>query len=262
MATVVAMLVVFGLCAAAHAEVVTEAVQYQCGDTPLRGYLAYDNATTDRRPGVLVFHEWWGLNDYPRERARQLAEMGYVAFAADMYGEGKVTTDPTEAGKLAGQFRAAWTTGGRTLMRERAQAALAVLLKQPLVDPEHIAAIGYCFGGTVALELGYSGANVAGVVTFHGGLTAPEAADLPGIKARFLILHGADDPTIAPEAITALQQGLRQAHADWQMIYYGGAVHGFSNPANAPATGGAVAYNEPAARRSWQAMRDFFDEVL
>jgi dienelactone hydrolase len=147
-------------------------------------------------------------------------------------------------------------------MRERAQAGLAVLAKHPLVDPNRLAAIGFCFGGTVVLELAYSGASLAGVVTFHGGLTAPEEADLPSIKAAFLILHGADDPAVKPEAIAATQQGLSKARADWQMIYYGGAVHGFSNPANADPTNQVVRYDAKAARRSWGAMRVFFDEIF
>ena len=188
--------------------------------------------------------------------------MGYVAFAADMYGKGAVTTDMTEAGKLAGQFRGNWDTGGRQLMRDRAQAALAVLAEQPLVPSQHLAAIGSGFGGTTVLELAYSGANLAGVVSFHGGLTVPADADLPNIKARILILHGADDSSVKPETIASLQDALRKGHVDWQMVSYGGAVHGFTNPANVNAPGGMVAYNAKAARRSWEAMRDFFDEVL
>ncbi len=262
MTTILAMGLAVGLVAAAEAAVVTEPVAYKAGDAALRGYLAYDDAIQGKRPGVLVFHEWWGLNDYSKERARELAAMGYVALAADMYGAGKVTTDAAEAGNLAGQFRGTWDQGGQTLMRERAAAALAVLAKDPRVNPNRIGAIGYCFGGTVALELAYAGANLAGVVSFHGGLTAPSEADLPNLKAAFLILHGADDPTVKPEAITALQEALRKVHADWQMVVYGGAVHGFTNPANAGSTNAAVAYDEKASRRSWVAMRAFFGEVL
>jgi dienelactone hydrolase len=262
MVTILLIAALAALGVAANATVVTEPVAYKSGDTALEGYLAYDDAIQGKRPGVLVIHEWWGLNDYSKERARQLAQMGYVAFAADMFGKGVVTTDPAEAGKLAGQFRENWLQGGRKLMRDRAQAGLDVLAKHPLVDPTRLAAIGYCFGGTAALELAFSGANLAAVVPFHGGLTAPDPADLPNIKARFLILHGADDPTVKPEAITALQDGLRKAHVDWQMVYYGGAVHGFTNPANAGSTSPAVMYDAKAARRSWEAMTAFFDEVL
>ncbi|HEY3398617.1 MAG TPA: dienelactone hydrolase family protein [Armatimonadota bacterium] len=262
MQTAVVVLLLLGLSMATQAAIKTETVTYQAGDTVCQGYLADDDAGAGPRPGVLVFPEWWGVNDFPRERARQLAELGYVALVADMYGDGLVATDPAEAGKLAGQFRGAWDTGGRQLMRERAAAALAELVKNPRVDRQRVAAIGFCFGGTCALELAYSGAVLGGVVTFHGGLTVPEAADLARIKAHLLILHGADDPTIKPETITALQEALRQGKVDWEMIYYGGAVHGFTNPANVPAAGSPVAYNEIAARRSGQAMRDFLAEVF
>lgn len=258
----IVLLLLLALSATLPAAVVTERVGYKAGNTDLEGVVAYDNALTGKRPGVMVVHEWWGMNDYAQDRARALAEMGYVAFAADMYGKGIVAADSAEAGRLAGQFRARWTEGGRALMRERAQAGLAVLAAHPLVDPAHLGAIGYCFGGTVVLELAYSGAPVSAVVSFHGGLTAPAEADLPSIKARFLILHGADDPTVSAEAVAALQEGLRKAHADWQMVYYGGAVHGFTNPANAGSTNAAVAYNAGAARRSWAAMRALFDETL
>ena len=262
MTTTIAALVAVGLCAAARAAVVAEPVEYKSGDTTLEGYLAHDDATTEKRPGVLVIHEWWGLNDYAKARARQLAELGYVALAADMYGKGVVAADSAEAGRLAGQFRGRWAEGGRTEMRQRAQAGLAVLANHPLVDPNRLAAIGYCFGGTVALELAFSGADLRGVVSFHGGLTAPDEADLPSIKAAFLICHGADDAGVKPEAITALQEALRKAQLDWEMVYYGGAVHGFTNPGNAGTGRGNVAYNEKADHRSWAAMQAFFDEVL
>ena len=136
-------------------------------------------------------------------------------------------------------------------MRDRARAALALLAQDPRVDATRLGAIGYCFGGTTVMELAYSGADLAGVVSFHGG-----------IKAKLLILHGAADPTVTPAVITATQEALTRAHADWQMVYYGGALHGFTNPANAAATGGAVAYDPKAAARSWAAMRDFFSELF
>ena len=147
-------------------------------------------------------------------------------------------------------------------MRDRARAALALLAQDPRVDATRLGAIGYCFGGTTVMELAYSGADLAGVVSFHGGLNAPDEAALAGIKAKLLILHGAADPTVTPAVITATQEALTRAHADWQMVYYGGALHGFTNPANAAATGGAVAYDPKAAARSWAAMRDFFSELF
>lgn len=244
------------LSSTAEAAVVEQPVSYSLAGTNFAGYLAYDNQSTGRRPGVLVFPEWWGLNDYPRERARQLAAMGYVALAADIYGNGKVAADASEAGKLAGQFRSTWDTGGRQMMRERAQAALATLAANPRVDPDRIAAIGYCFGGTVAQELAYSGANVRGAVVFHGGLNAPAEGDLARMKAKLLILHGSADTNTKPETIAAMEQALDKGNADWEMVIYGGAKHGFTNPAN------TAAYQEAAARRSWQAMIDFFREIL
>lgn len=259
LALTIALALLLGTCA--QAKIMTQTVPYQAGETALQGYLAYDDASAAKRPGVIVFPEWWGLNDYPKMRARQLAEMGYVALAADMYGGGKVAADAAEAGKLAGQFRGNWDTGGRTMMRERAQASLRALQAVPQVDPARLAAIGFCFGGTTALELAYSGAPLAGVVSFHGGLNAPQDADLPLIKTKLLILHGADDPSVKPETITATQEAFRKGRVDWEMVYYGGTVHAFTNPANVPGSASA-AYNPQSAARAWQAMTDFFKEVL
>ncbi len=246
------------LCATgAQAEIRTERIEYRHGDAVLAGYLAYDNAVTGKRPGVLVVHEWWGLNDYAKRRAEQLARLGYVAFALDMYGKGISTTDPKEAGRLAGLFR-----DDRPFGRARAAAGLEVLRKRPQVDPARIAAIGYCFGGTVVLEMARSGADLKGVVSFHGGLATPNPADAGNIKGKVLVLHGADDTFESPAEITAFQEEMRQAKVDWQMVYYGGAVHSFTNPDAGKAGIKGVAYDEAADRRSWQAMRDFFDEIL
>ncbi len=241
----------------AQAAVRAERVEYRHGATQLAGYLAYDDSLTGRRPGVLVVHEWWGLNDYAKRRAEQLAQLGYVAFAIDMYGNGKTTTQPKVAGEWADQFRK-----DRALMRARAQAGLEVLKNRPQVDPARIAAIGYCFGGMVVLELARAGADLKGVVSFHGGLSTPNPADARNIKGRVLVLHGADDPFESPAEIAAFQDEMRQAKVDWQMVYYGNAVHAFSNPDAGRAGLKGVAYNEAADRRSWLAMRNFFDEIF
>jgi len=240
-----------------QAKLVTKTVEYSQEGTKCRGFLAYDDALKGKRPGVLVVPEWWGLNDFSRQKAEQLAALGYVAFAADMYGGGAATTDPQEAAKLAGALR-----GDRALLRARAQAALQTLTANPLVDPQRLAAIGFCFGGTAVLELAYTGADLKGVVSFHGGLTSPQPEELQGIKAAVLVLHGADDFHVKPEDIAAFQQAMRKGGIDWQMVYFGGTVHGFTNPAagNDPSTG--VAYNARAARRSWQDMQDFFQEIF
>jgi len=243
-----------------RAELVTKAVTYDQGGVKLEGYLSYNDATTSLRPGILVIPEWWGLTDFAKDRARQLAQLGYVAFAVDMYGGGITTTDPKKAGELAGQFY------GKPLMAERAQAALDQLLKTGLVDEKRIAAIGFCFGGAVCQALAYSGAPLAGIVSFHGSLlpASPEAAAKN--HAKFLICHGALDPFTSPEAIATFKKSLDDAKIDYQFVYYSGAVHAFTNP-GADALSAAnglkgIGYNEPAARRSWQLMQQFFGEIF
>jgi dienelactone hydrolase len=239
-----------------EAKVVTQTVTYRQDGTAMQGFLAYDDGLQGKRPGVLVVHEWWGLNDFARERAQKLAGLGYVALAADMYGNGVVTSDPKEAGKLAGALRS-----NPDLLRARAQAALKFLAADPRVDPKRLAAIGFCFGGTTVLELAYSGADLAGVVSFHGGLPKARPDDLKGIKAAVLVLHGADDPHVPPADIAAFEQAMRQAGADWQMVFFGGAVHGFANPAAGDNRASGVAFDARAARRSWRYMQEFFQEI-
>lgn len=245
-------------CAVSTAAIKTEDVSYKQGDVELQGFLAYDDASKDRRPGVLVIPEWWGLNDYPKMRAQELAKLGYVAFAADMYGKGKVTQDPKQAGQWAGEVK-----GNRQLMRDRANAGLEVLKKNDHVDASKIAAIGYCFGGTTVLEMARGSADVAGVVSFHGALDAQPGMEAKSVKPRVLILHGADDPTVPEAHVLAVQKEMKAAKANWEMVFYSGAVHGFTNPKNgAGAMGGAVAYNEQADKRSWERMQDFFKELF
>jgi dienelactone hydrolase len=235
----------------------TEWIEYRHGDTLLEGYLAYEDTQEGLRPGVLVAHEWWGVNDYAKKRAEQLAGLGYIAFALDMYGKGVRTKDPREAGSLAGRFKA-----DRSLMRARARAGLDVLSNHPLVDRERIGAIGYCFGGATVLELARSGADLAGVVSFHGNLGTPDPGDAGKIRGKVLVLHGADDPLAPPQEIAAFQDEMRNAHVDWQMVFYGGAVHSFTNPRSGNDPSQGVAYNEKADRRSWEAMKVFFSELL
>jgi dienelactone hydrolase len=241
----------------AQAKVVTQAVSYEIGGVKFEGYLFYDDAVSGKRPGVLVVHEWWGLNDYAKERARQLAELGYAAFAVDMYGAGVLAKTPQEAAALAGKLR------GTPALRERARAALDVLTAFEFVDTRRIGAMGFCFGGTCCLELAYSGADLAGVVTFHGGLIAPSEEDKKRIKAKVLALHGADDPLVPPDQVKAWEDGMRAAGVDWELIAYGGAVHTFSNPAAGSANRAqGVAYDAKAAGRSWQHMQLFFREIF
>ncbi|MCK9375728.1 MAG: dienelactone hydrolase family protein [Syntrophobacterales bacterium] len=240
-----------------NAKVVTKTVEYRQNGTVMQGFLASDDAFKGKRPGVLVVHEWWGLNDFAKDKAKELAGLGYVALAADMYGNGHIAANPEEAGQLAGALR-----GNPELLRTRAKAALLALAADPRVDPKRLAAIGFCFGGTTVLELAYSGADLAGVVSFHGGLPKTQPDDLKRIKAAILVLHGADDPHVAAADINAFQQAMRQAGADWQMVFFGGAVHGYMNPANGADKASGVAYDARAAKRSWKYMRDFFQEIL
>ena len=234
----------------------TENVEYKQGDTICEGYLAYDDAVKGPRPGVLVVHDWMGCDSYAKMRADMLANLGYVAFAADIYGRDVRPKSPQEAGALAGKYK-----GDRPLLRARVNAALDTLEKQPLVDTKRVAAIGYCFGGTTVLELARSGADIAGIVTFHGGLDTP-TRDAKNIKCKVLICHGADDPYVPATDVTALQDEFRKAGVDWQMIYYSGAVHSFTRPSSGNDNSKGAAYNEKADKRSWQAMKDFFAEIF
>lgn len=184
-----------------RADLYMQTVSYRQGGEELKGYLAYAKSTAGPRPAVLVVHEWWGLNDYIKRRVNQLAELGSIAFAADIYGNGFATKDMQEAGKFAGRFR-----GDRQLLPERAIAGLQVLTGQPLADKKRVAAIGYCFGGTTVLELARSGAPVLGIVSFHGGLDTPNAADAKNIKGKVLALHGADDTFVPPAQVSAFRR--------------------------------------------------------
>lgn len=251
-----------GAAVCVNAKIVTKSVAYEHAGVKLEGYLAYDDAkvSADRKaPGVLVIPEWWGLTEYPRHRAEQLARLGYVAFATDMYGAGVTTTDPKKAGELAGQFY------GKPLMAERAQAGLAQLLATGLVAPAQVAAIGYCFGGATAQALAYSGAPLAGIVSFHGSLISASAEAAAKNHAKILICHGAVDPFVSAEEIAAFKKSLDDGKFDYQFISYAGAVHAFSNPGAdqiAKATGLPIAYNAAADRRSWTHMRGFFQEIF
>ena len=205
-----------------RAAVKTETIEYKHGDVVLEGILATDDAAPGPRPGVLVIHEWTGVGDYVEGRVEQLAALGFVAFGADLYGKGA----------------------------------------RPEVDKERIAAIGYCFGGGAVLELARGGAELAGVVSFHGNLDTPEPKDAERIRAKVLVCHGAADPYVPEEQVDAFRGEMDDAGVDWQMIFYGGAVHSFTNPAagSDPSTG--AAYDADADRRSWEAMRIFFAEIF
>jgi dienelactone hydrolase len=246
----------------AHAKIVTRAVPYEHGGVKLEGYLAYDDAqtSTGKIPGVIIVPEWWGLNDYAKSRAEQVAKLGYVALAVDMYGAGVSTKDPKKAAELAGQFY------GKPLMAERARAGLDQLLATGLVDSSRVAAIGYCFGGATVQAVAWSGAPVAGIVSFHGSLIPPPANTAGTVKAKILICHGALDPFESKADVDAFKKAIDEAKLDYQFIVYAGAVHAFTNPGAddlARETGlKGIGYNAEADRRSWQHMQDFFAEIF
>lgn len=245
------------LAASVHATIQTKTVEYKQGDTTLEGFVAYDDAIKGARPGVLVVHQWMGLTDYEKHRAEMLARLGYIAFCADIYGKGVRPQNAAEAGAQAGKYKS-----DRQLLRARVNAGLDALRQQPLVDPKRIAAIGYCFGGTTVLELARSGADVAGVVSFHGGLDAPDPADGKNIKCKVLVCHGADDRASSPQEIAAFENEMRAGGVDWQFIKYGGAVHAFTQPMAGNDNSKGAAYNEKADKRSWEAMKQFFAEIF
>ena len=257
MKSLVTTLLSLGCALAAGAQIHTETIEYRDRDTVLEGYLAYDADMKGKRPGVLIVHQWKGLTDYEKKRAEMLAKLGYNVFALDIYGKGIRPKTSQEAGAQAGKYK-----NNRELLRARAQAGLAVLQKQELTDPRRIAAIGYCFGGTTVIELARSGAEIAGVVSFHGGLDSPHPEDGKNIKCKVLALHGADDPHVSAKDLAAFEDEMRQAKVDWELVKYGGAVHSFTdwNAGNNVAQG--AAYNEKADKRSWEAMRQFFAELF
>lgn len=238
-------------------EVETRVVEYVDGETALEGYLAWPKDLSGKAPGVLVVHEWWGHNPYVRKRAEQLAAQGYVAFALDMYGKGVLAKDFDEAGKWAAKFK-----DNRKLMRSRARAGLAILAGNEHVDAKKIAAIGYCFGGTTVLELARDGADLAAVVSFHGGLATPMPAEKGAVKAKVLVCHGADDAFVPADEVAKFEDEMRKAGADWQLVKYSGAVHSFTNPEAGKDPSKGVAYNEAADKRSWRAMVDLFVEAF
>jgi dienelactone hydrolase len=235
-------------------------VDYKAGGVTMKGYLAYDANVKGKRPGVLVVHEWWGQNEYVRKRARMLAELGYTALALDMYGEGKEATHPDDAGKFASE-----TMKNFDIAKMRFKAAENFLKKQPTVDPKQIAAIGYCFGGGVVLNMARQGIDLKAVASFHGSLAAVKPAQAGKVKAMIRVYNGEDDKFTPKQVIDAFMQEMRDARVDFQFINYPGAIHAFTNP-DADELGRKfslpLAYNADADKRSWEDMTNFFAAVL
>ena len=235
-------------------------VTYQSGGIVMKGYLAYDENIKGKRPGILVVHEWWGHNEYTRKRARMLADMGYAALAVDMYGDGKQAVHPDDAGKFVSEVMKNFDTA-----KARFTAAMDFLKTQPMVDPGEIAAIGYCFGGGVVLNMARQGIDLKGVVSFHGSLAAVKPAQLGAVKAKLLVLHGGDDKFSTAEQIDAFKREMKDAGADFQFITYPGAKHGFTNPDadtyarkfNLP-----LGYNAEADRKSWEELGRFLSLIF
>jgi dienelactone hydrolase len=242
----------------AHAKLKTEVVEYKDGDAVLEGYLAYDDVKTfAKKPGVVIVHDWKGLGENAKNRADMMAKLGYIAFAADIYGKGVRPETNEEAAKLATSFKS-----DRAKLRKRAEAALDELKKNRQVAPNHIVAMGYCFGGTTVLELARAGAPLAGVVSFHGGLSTPTPGDARNIKGKVMVLTGADDPNVLPTEVQAFEEEMRKANVDYSVTAYGGAVHSFTIKEAGNDNSKGSAYNEKADKRSWQAMKDFFTEIV
>lgn len=236
--------------------IVANTVGYLDGDTLLEAYFAYDDALTGQRPVVLIHHAWAGRDEFVADKARKLAALGYLAFATDMYGKGVLGKSPEENGQLMQPFMA-----DRAKLQQRLLAALATVKLMPWADNDRVAAIGFCFGGLCALDLARTGADIRGVVSFHGLLAAAENIPEPKIKAKVLVLHGHDDPMGPPDQVLALQTELTRAGADWQLHSYGNTMHAFTNPvANNPDFG--TVYQADADRRSWQTLQNFLAEIF
>jgi dienelactone hydrolase len=240
----------------ASAEVRTKAIEYKDGDAVLTGLLAWDDAATGPRPGVLVVHEWWGLNDYAKGRAEALAAEGYVAFALDMYGDGKVTDHPDQAGAWMQEI-----TGNIETWTRRAQLGVDVLKSQDQVADNSLAAIGYCFGGATVMQMAYAGSDVKAVASFHGSLPPPPES-VTAITPRVFVAHGRDDAFIPKDRVLAFQDGLDRVKATWDMTIYSGTRHGFTNPGAGVYGIENIQYNERADKDSWAAMLVMFEDVF
>ena len=260
MKRIASFVLLLALAVTAQAKVVSKEVAYSADGLNLKGYLAFDDAQKDKRPGVLVVHEWWGQNDYIRKRARMLAELGYVALALDMYGDGKQAAHPEDASKFSSEVMK-----NLDVAEQRFMAGLELLQQQPQTDKQQVAAIGYCFGGGVVLAMARRGVDLDGVASFHGGLGAGAPAAPGKIKAKVLVLNGADDPFVKPEQIAAFKEEMTAAGVDYEFVNYPGAKHAFTNPAateNGKKFQLPLEYNAEVDKQSWQKLQNFFQQIF
>lgn len=229
---------------------------YTHGEQELHGFLAHDGKNSAPRPAVLVVHDWSGRNEFACAKAQLLAEMGYIGFAVDMYGEAKLGSTNEEKMALMNPL-----ASDRAKLQARVRAAFDTVRSLPEVDPARVAIIGFCFGGLCALDLARTGASLKGAVSFHGILAKPNNLQDETIKAKILVLHGYDDPMVKPDAVINFCQEMTDAKVDWQVHMYGNVQHSFTNPLAHDLDLGLV-FNSLAAERSWLAMRNFFHEIF
>ncbi len=232
------------------AKIKTETVEYKQDQTTLEGFLAYDDQSKAMKPGAVIFHDWMGISDFTKEKAIQMAKMGYIAFAADMFGKNIRPKNHEEAAKAMTTVKT-----DLELLRKRTQAALDQLQKNKSVDPSHIIAFGFCFGGTCALELGRTGAPLTKIASFHGGLATPRPEDAKNIKGKVLIMHGAEDPFVPAKEVEEFKKGM--AHVNMKFISYPGAVHAFTNPMAGSDKSKGLAYNPEVAKKAWDDFTQF-----
>jgi dienelactone hydrolase len=239
-----------------EAKVVLKKIDYKAGDQTFEGVVAMDSAIKGKKPGVVVFHNWWGITNETETKISELAKLGYVVMAADLYGKGIRPKNTTEAGSLAGKYKA-----DRKTLRERTNLALDVLKNNSHVDSNKLFATGYCFGGTAALELARSGAPLLGTVTFHGGLSNPSPADAKNIKGQVEVYHGAIDPFVPADEVAAFKKEMDEAKVTYQFTAFSGAVHSFTDSTVGSDITQGQAYNSLADKRSWEGMKAFLSEL-
>lgn len=257
MKNIISGFLAFAVSASAFGAVKEKIHEYKLADTTLEGIVTVDSKGPKKKPAVIIIHNWNSIDDYEKMRAKEIAKLGYVAFVADIYGKGVRPTTVEESSKLSSSYKK-----DIPLLRARLLAAYEEVLKMPNVDTKNIAIMGYCFGGTAALELGRSGADLKGIVSFHGGLATPDAKDAKNIKGKVLALHGADDPYVSEKEVMAFQKEMRDAKVNWELVSYGNAVHAFTEKEAGSDNSKGAAYNETADKRSWEAMKNFFKEVF